>query len=206
MLRTEDGGANWQQISRIGSPVAKILQFSFADADTGWAFSQDGDCRKLPAACSIHRTTDGGRTWQQLPPIQWPDLANDRLGVSLHFVDPQTGFLAHATGNGGSRLLVTHDGGEQFQPVAAFPFKLKQLDFIDARTGWAIIGEGVGVDTVVATDDGGQTWRTLPRNYRIPWTPRVFQGVQNGTPVNPVLPKYNASGPILRRVAWHGCW
>jgi photosystem II stability/assembly factor-like uncharacterized protein len=203
VLRTSDGGESWQPVGKLGSPTTKILQFTFTDASNGWAYSYHSGSQQQPHSCAIHRTTDGGATWRQLPAPQSPDLICGEFGVSLHFVDRQTGFLAHAT-PGGSRLLVTRDGGERFQSLTTFPSALKQLDFADANTGWAITGEGIGADIVVATDDGGRTWRTLPRNYRIPWTSTVYQGTQNGVPVNPIPPTYGANAPNLfpNGVAW----
>jgi len=203
VLRTDDGGESWRQIGRLGSPTGKILQFSFVDANNGWAYSYDGGNQQQAPACFLHRTADGGATWRQLPAPRSPALACDEYGVSVDFVDRQTGFLAH-TRAGGSSLLITHDGGENFQSVGVFPFTLKQLTFSDGITGWAISGEGIGIGTVVATEDGGHSWHSLPRNFRIPWTPSVYQGVQNGVPVNPILPNYGADMPNLfpGGVAW----
>lgn len=196
VLRSSDGGESWQQIGRLGQPTVKILQFSFADANNGWAYSYDGGIQRQSPTCRLDRTTDSGATWRQLPAPHSPGLLCGESGVSIDFIDRQTGFLAHGR-MGGSRLLVTHDGGESFQSVAQFPFSLKQIDFIDGDTGWAISGEGVGIDVVVMTEDGGRTWRALPRNFRIPWTPSVYQGVQNGVPINPILENYGASAPNL---------
>ena len=192
ILRSTDGGASWEPIGSIGTPGSRVKQFSFTDASNGWANTYTAES---PQPCAFYRTADGGVTWRQLPRPA-ADLPCDERGSSLQFIDRQTGFLAYG-GPQGSRLLITSDGGASFRPIASFPFWLKQIAFIDANTGWAISGEGIGVDMVVATTDGGHTWRALPRNYRIPWTPSVYQGVQNGTPVNPILPNYGAIAPNL---------
>jgi len=199
VLRTDDGGESWRVVGKIGEPTTKIMQFSFADAENGWAYSYDGGLQRQPT-CGLHRTTDGGATWRQLPMPHSPDLTCDRSGVSIDFIDRQTGFLAHRRADGG-RLLVTHDGGESFQSVAQIPFPLQQLDFIDAKSGWAISGETEASGAVVATDDGGRTWRALPRNYRLAARPPASPGVQRGVPNGSI---YGASAPSLfpGGVAW----
>lgn len=194
VLRSDDGGASWAQVGRVGGPATTVRSLAFADARRGWASTYD-QMRGQPAAnCALYRTDDGGATWRQLPPIA--ELPCDEYGPSLDFADRQTGFLSRQW-PGGSRLLTTRDGGDSFRVVADYPFRLWSTSFLDANVGWAIVGEGDGVSMVVATDDGGRSWRALPRNYRIPWTPSVYQGVQNGTPVNPIRPIYGAGAPNL---------
>jgi photosystem II stability/assembly factor-like uncharacterized protein len=52
LLKTTDGGENWQELS-YGFNAVFVKDIFFIDADVGWAIKSD----------SIYRSTDGGITW-----------------------------------------------------------------------------------------------------------------------------------------------
>jgi photosystem II stability/assembly factor-like uncharacterized protein len=59
---SRDGGAHWQAVKA----VAWDGQFSFVDDMIGWAVARS------EGATALVRTTNGGRTWQELHPITQP--------------------------------------------------------------------------------------------------------------------------------------
>ena len=62
LYRSEDGGLTWTLIKQ----VAWDGQFSFIDAQSGWAVARD------EADIALVRTVDGGTTWQLIEPILIP--------------------------------------------------------------------------------------------------------------------------------------
>ena len=52
MVRTSDAGQTWVQVPDFC--CAKLVEFSFVSATTGWVLSEDGH---------IFHTEDGGRSW-----------------------------------------------------------------------------------------------------------------------------------------------
>lgn len=70
IFRTEDGGKNWTEVSQKGGPA--FFGFAIAadpeDARTAWVVPAKADeCRvAIDGKLCVSRTTDGGRTWQDL--------------------------------------------------------------------------------------------------------------------------------------------
>src|SRR5262249_46193413 len=55
LLKTEDGGANWQHVFMSGSDAnARLLRAVFADSQRGWVFGESG---------VVFATRDGGAHW-----------------------------------------------------------------------------------------------------------------------------------------------
>lgn len=159
ILHTKDGGDNWEvQFGDLGSsePAFKFLRF--LDASHGWV--QQGNDQLL-------RTTDGGRTWEEL----------GRSAVLGHqglwtFVSPMVGF-----GAAGENILRTEDGGRNWKPVFACQAKVEvdgltrnvacqpeSFHFPSARIGYAVgyTPAPAPMLFVMKTEDGGTTWSVLP--------------------------------------------
>lgn len=148
LLRSTDGGAQWQAVA---VPVsADLTSVRFSSSDTAWAVGHDA---------VILKSTDGGATWarvldgrvllktlqqaaqgdprlakdvertmaQSASPDVWPTALFD-----LMFIDAERGFAVGAFG----LLLATTDGGKTWQPAS---------DRTDNERGfhlYAIQGEG----------------------------------------------------------------
>lgn len=134
ILRTEDGGRNWQSISSPRDIIWTNVQF--IDDRTGWiagGFFRGGLNRSV--GIIIH-TTDGGKSWRNLSQKGLPFIEK------LEFVDPQTGWM-FCEGNSihPSGLLVTDDGGRSWRSIAGVPAR-------PLKIGWqTAIGRFAGVET-----------------------------------------------------------
>ncbi len=133
VMRTLDGGSNWEQHSdfprqpQFEDDALKAIQF--VDAQNGFI---GGD--------NVFRTVDGGQSWQDM---------GFHSGVSrMQFVSPSTGFI---TTNGGLRRTV--DGGQTFSTVFGI---CSDLSFLDENLG--IVSSGGDIHRTV---NGGNTWSMI---------------------------------------------
>jgi photosystem II stability/assembly factor-like uncharacterized protein len=136
----------------------------FSDQDHGWLLIYERDVNKPPVIV-LYRTSDGGRTWQEVGPIPCTNA------FELFFTDEQTGWLKEIT-HTGQRLVVTHDGGQHWQSVS-LPgpgvgdgrerlTQWNRLTFFNKHEGslFAGFGEDATEDVYLyLTQDGGNTWQ-----------------------------------------------
>lgn len=107
VLRTEDGGESWREVYRSGRKLELIWKASFPmDGETGFATVQSYDQER--ATQLVIKTTDGGRSWQELEIARNPRARQFGIG----FIDETTGFVG--TFDGG---YATTDGGATWQSV-----------------------------------------------------------------------------------------
>lgn len=88
------------------------MRFAFSDPDHGWVLVWEGSPH--PTALILHRTVDGGRTWDVITRTDTTPSPNGlplTAGVDIpSFKDPSTGWLTGRT-DAGPHILVTEDGG-----------------------------------------------------------------------------------------------
>ena len=60
---TTDGGRSWQAAPPNLDFGDQFASMDFVNATTGWVLTADAEGQR-----SLHKTTDGGRTWFQLNP------------------------------------------------------------------------------------------------------------------------------------------
>lgn len=88
VLKTTDGGANWNYVTNSGiNPLERSKTVFFLDANTGWISTKD-----IIGNAVIQHTTDGGASWT----TQGTPLVNTQGGnaiFSIYFVDAQNGWL-----------------------------------------------------------------------------------------------------------------
>lgn len=118
----------------------------------------------------VVRTTDGGRSWTELP-VEQKGLKIPTLNT-ISFVTPELGWVAGVDSTGAGVVLKTTDGGATW---AASKPGFKQVPtricFIDSDTGWmAGLAPAVGEDEgtggpsdILMTTDGGATWKSQRR-------------------------------------------
>jgi len=140
VLHTQNGGKTWQRKSPIGDHNYGV---HFIDKNHGW----------IVGIGVILRTTDGGRTWKEVPVPGW--------FMDVHFVSEKEGWVVGmsddvllAPNNQKALLLHTEDGGQSWK--VAYKGKNQGafygVHFPSPQKGW-VVGS-----TILHTSDGGQTW------------------------------------------------
>ena len=171
ILKTEDGGDTWTEISQTES--SQLAGISFADETTGFICTLDN---------KILKSDDGGTTWTTIynGSVNFDKIAfaNDLDGVASGTSKLYTsdGGTTWQTGTGGSTywdlnygsndtyygvnlggsLGKSTDGGETWtdiESLGAFAFSVK---FLNEDHGFF----GGDVSTLMSTQDGGSTWIT----------------------------------------------
>jgi photosystem II stability/assembly factor-like uncharacterized protein len=140
LYRTVDSGGRWEAISELQA----VGPIAFADTDTGVLMRFDDD--------SLHRTTDGGRTWSALG-LPRGSIPLARL---IYFRNAQEGWLLPGR-EADPRLMKTLDAGRTWTLAATLPAGLTLWDiaFADALHGWIVGDRGL----VLHTRDGGASWQ-----------------------------------------------
>ena len=93
-LVTSDGGAHWQLVPLKEDPVSLF----FLNENIGWMVTEKG----------LWQTTEAGKSWTKLPRVPGQIFR-------VYFKDEKNGWAAGAK----KTVLETHNGGEQWTPVAA---------------------------------------------------------------------------------------
>jgi photosystem II stability/assembly factor-like uncharacterized protein len=141
VLATEDGGHTWSECSekRVDGQAVEFLS-----ANDGWIAGGHG---------ALHRTRDGGETWERIDNLPLTDKPHL---LDMQFVDTEYGWIVGDEG----AILCTRDGGEtwviQQSPVDT---RLTAVSFINREEGWAAgFARPGGGSHVIHTSDGGATW------------------------------------------------
>ncbi len=193
LLRTEDGGATWFDITppkAEGDAGGKMISASvdFLDTQTGYLLLRSVDDSRVG---TIYLTKDGGATWIQ---GEVPFGCSD-----LQFIDLQHGFammdMGAGAGSMGVAIYTTSDGGASWTRVfqhdptldASLPLSgIKNgMTFLDPQHGWITGSRPMDGDVYLfRTEDGGYTWAqqpiSLPEGYESAMTmtepPVFFEG------------------------------
>lgn len=141
LMKTTDGGENWQRVELKGFDVDSVLvRVVFSRGGRGWAFGEQG---------AIYSTHDSGDTWARLK------SPTRHLLLGGVFVDNDRGWIVGA----GATIIQTSDGGETWYqsrlPQVEKSVRFTSASFVDNRIGWAVGSGG----NVYQTTNGGRTWQ-----------------------------------------------
>src|SRR5215203_264959 len=146
MLRTNDGGDNWDWITvNTATDTFDLTSLYFADANNGFAGGRKNNLQALI------KTNDNGTTWTDIT----PNPSSINFISSIHFVNAQTGFASD-----GYNLYKTTNGGTSWTTETP-AFTIQDLHFDDINNGIATGNDGSISAVVMKTTDGGQSWNTL---------------------------------------------
>ncbi len=170
VLRTEDGGVTWYDVSPSGVSALGYSAISdFLDVTHGWVLVPDS---KDPLVGMLYRTGDGGKNWAS---------ASVPFGTGdLQFLDSKQGWvmagLGVAAGSMGVAVFQTSDGGATWTqtytndpnqanageslPLAGLKDGLTALDMQTAWVGGIIYAPGTIY--LYQTRDGGRSWGQVP--------------------------------------------
>jgi photosystem II stability/assembly factor-like uncharacterized protein len=137
LLKTHDGGGNWETLQ--GNSFGRFNSVSFIDERNGWINTKDGQ---------VLRTTDGGRNWTSIA-----KLGDSNYGVGrITFIDEKHGWMVNTL-----RFSRTEDGGitwQHYQSPKGPGKSVFHCYFINPKVGWL---SGTG-GAFYRTEDGGNTW------------------------------------------------
>lgn len=178
VLRTNDGGSHWQNVTPPNTTLSRSVA-EFHTASLAWIATRPTNV----ATALVLRTTDGGKTWQQTS-IQASFVKQ------ITFIDDQHGWLLSGNENAAGApaeavgVFRTTDGGRTWRSVSTALFsdatppghlpyggQKSGIHFLNASTGW-VTGTVMMSDLawLYVTHDGGSTWnqQTLPRPQGVP--------------------------------------
>ncbi|MCB9282233.1 MAG: oxidoreductase [Lewinellaceae bacterium] len=171
VLRTIDGGANWQ-VFRPGGNL-DFRGICGLDRQTAVAMSA-GEAEK--GAAKILRTSDGGATWKEV-------FATAEAGVFLDcikFSDPSTGYVLGDPIGGKPYLLKTTDGGRSWSRIepSVFPDMMAgEASFASSNSNISITGKIVRFSTqsrVFISNDEGKSWKVYSTPFEQGTTSGIF--------------------------------
>lgn len=183
LLRTGDGGKSWHEEM---TPVlgSELMHVAFSDRQHGWALAQwsvEG-----PGTILLFGSTDGGRTWRQLPDIQAQGhTAPDGFPLRMTFTSARNGEIEFAYDDESASIddtqvktvtLASSDGGGTWRVARRETRKWSPVEAPDTHrdrgfdsTDWELDTHGLGDPIVVRRFDRGQNhWHvtTLPTHFQ----------------------------------------
>ena len=200
VLKTDDGGLHWRDVSPSPNPLATIeaqnqVSPAFHDATHAWIVIPPLASGSAGSnAIVIMRTTDGGASWSTATvtdPGAVGTFPPNFINVSEGWLEVGTGAAA---GSESVDIFHTIDGGANWSKIAStgtgypppsglsFEGDKNGLSFRDAQTGWATADTAATDHAwLYVTHDGGHTWQS----QAIPTLAGVSNAAYETTP--PVL-------------------
>ena len=172
VLRTIDGGKNWENIS-----VPNMEKIDFRDVE---GFNKNtAIVMGIASPARFYKTTDGGQNWKLV-------YFDDREGVffdGMSFWNKNDGIAFSDPVDGQHLLIRTTDGSDTWHeiPKVGFPHKLNpEFGFAASGTGISVqgrktvwLGMGGVKSRVFKSEDGGMNWSVAE-------TPVVHGGQSTG--------------------------
>jgi photosystem II stability/assembly factor-like uncharacterized protein len=164
-LRTTDGGVHWTAGTVAGAETLDFRDVQGVDANTAYLLSIGKGL-----SSRVYKTMDGGAHW--LLSLQNPDA--DGFFDEVAFWNPRHGILVGDPVGGELVVMVTEDGGNNWQRMKMPPAIPGEGAFAASGTGIAVLGEsdvwigtgGYSAARVYHSADGGRTWTVGPTPIR----------------------------------------
>jgi len=132
ILRTTDGGRRWKVVYESKRTAELIWKLSFPTGRVGYGTVQNYDQDPAVVQRWVARTSDGGRTWRELPILK--EKAFQQFGVG--FVDDRRGWIGGSTGG-----VETLDGGRNWRRVD-MGLAVNKIRVVSDRSGTSVFALG----------------------------------------------------------------
>ena len=179
LLKTNDGGANWERIEFTDNQRKRVTKFLFTKKGTGLAIGEGG---------AFFAMSDDEKIWRRLQsPVRY--LMFD--GV---FTDDSHGVIVGA----GGAVLFTEDAGATWIKATIFgnpDTKLNSVFFINHKNGWTVGSQG----KIYQTFNGGKIWREQKSKVTKDLTDVFFNNTAEGWAVG-------SEGAILHTTTAGNVW
>ena len=158
VIKTTDGGINWDVRHHAGGTDIDLYSVCFTDKFNGWSVGGIPYSNKSV----LLNTTDGGESWTEVKVDMKSQIDTTLPLLAVYFVDKDTGI---AVGEDGV-VLRTTDGGNNWDIqkmdnyIGAYLdiFFLNAITFTDKNTGF-IVGSGYYGNEIYMTTDCGRSWQ-----------------------------------------------
>jgi photosystem II stability/assembly factor-like uncharacterized protein len=162
ILRTRDGGNNWQSLPIPGADSLDFRDIEAFGADTAVVMSiGSGNLSRL------YRTVNGGKNWERVHQNNYEEGFYDAIA----FWDNGYGVLQGDPIDGRLFILVTEDGGQTWHEIphdqmpevadGEYAFAASGSHLVTTEGGDAWIGTGGVNARVLHSDDYGKTWSSV---------------------------------------------
>ncbi len=161
VIKSIDGGLTWTSTDLSGQ-VALLVDVYFKDELEGIIIG--GSQLGVGSESIILRTTDGGKSWQEVHRSAPDPGVDGEWGWKISFPSAEVGYVAveyvSNRDNHPAKVHKTTDGGLTWTELAVTGSRdhagLQSVGFVNDRTGWTS-----GRGTISVTTDGGQSWSQL---------------------------------------------
>jgi photosystem II stability/assembly factor-like uncharacterized protein len=189
IMRTDDGGDNWQKIVETNNPY--INGIFFLDELNGWVCGNEG---------WILSTTNGGDNWS------YKNTGSGYI-LDIAFADTQKGWAVGTDG----LILHTSDGGINWEKLSEYTFcNLKSVHLFNDSIGWICGTSGIilnmGIDQIVDIEYNTQTahpQNNMLTNFPNPFSTTSFIDMSFETDTYVTLSVYNMNGTLIRKPERH---
>jgi photosystem II stability/assembly factor-like uncharacterized protein len=149
IAKTENKGEDWIVLKNFIYAPFWFQDIYFTDNFHGWIVGQ----KNITNSFLLMHSNDGGETWEEdtIPGLKnwFGGTAEATIIFSIQFLNDTLGWLTCADEDNSGYILLTTDGGENWEQQFVFYNPIFDICMVDNNNGWA-----VGEDIIYHTNNG----------------------------------------------------